>query len=183
MQAVVAGILKWNWMPSDRVLRALAGLLLAGLSFFIYDALRDPVINVGDKAPKFAFTTDKGRAIARDNFGGKLLVLNFWATWCPPCVQEMPSLNEFHRQLKDAGVVVVAVSVDKNEKAYKQFVERFGLQFETVRDAAAEIPASYGTFKYPETYVISANGEVLEKFIGEENWASPVLIERIKRLL
>ncbi len=170
-------------MTLERGLQATATLLLAGLLYVISGSLSEPEIRVGDKAPAFQLTTDRGRAMTREDFGGKLLVINFWATWCPPCVQEMPSLNQFHRALKDSGVVVLAVSVDKNEAAYKQFVERFGLEFETARDASAEMPATYGTFKYPETYVINARGEVLEKFIGEENWADPALIERIKRLL
>ena len=95
----------------------------------------------------------------------------------------MPSLNQFQAELKDSGVVVLAVSVDHNSGAYKKFLERFGLRFEIARDEKADIPASYGTYKYPETYVINAKGEVLEKFIGEENWADPRLIDRIKRLL
>lgn len=170
-------------MSFDNALKAAGAVLLAGLAFVVGDTVRERIVVVGDKAPDFQVVSEKGKSITPAQFGGKLLVLNFWATWCPPCVQEMPSLNEFHRQLKDSGVVVLAVSVDKNEAAYKRFIERFGLEFEVARDAEAGISASYGTFKYPETYVINARGEVLEKFIGEENWADPKLIERIKRLL
>lgn len=170
-------------MSLDRALKALAGLMLVALAFVLADTLKDPVIRVGDKAPSFSIVTETGKTLTRDNFGGKLLVLNFWATWCQPCVEEMPSLNQFQQELKDSGVVVLAVSIDKNEAAFKRFVQRFGIQFETARDAGADIPASYGTYKYPETYVISAKGEVLEKFVGEENWANSQLIQRIKRLL
>jgi cytochrome c biogenesis protein CcmG/thiol:disulfide interchange protein DsbE len=170
-------------MRIDLTLKALGGVLLAALAYVVGGAMRDPVVQVGDKAPAFTLVTNGGETVTERNFGGKLLVLNFWATWCPPCVEEMPSLNEFHRQLRDAGVVVLAVSVDRNEQAYRRFVERFGLEFPTALDTAAEVPASYGTFKYPETYIINARGEVLEKFIGEENWADPRLIDRIKKLL
>ena len=77
---------------------------------------------MGDTAPEFTITTDNGRTVSPPDFGGKLLVLNFWATWCPPCVQEMPSLNQFQKSLADKGVVVLGISVDKDEKAYKAFL-------------------------------------------------------------
>lgn len=170
-------------MNVNRLLSILAGLLFVALALVLADTLRDPVVHVGDKAPDFRVVTESGKVISRSDFGGKLLVLNFWATWCPPCVQEMPSLNQFHTLLEKSGVVVLAVSVDQNEAAYKKFIERFGLRFPVARDATADIPASYGSYRYPETYVINAKGEVLEKFIGEENWADPQLIERIRRLL
>lgn len=157
--------------------------MLAALAFVLADSLKDPVIRVGDKAPPFSIVTESGKTLTRDDFGGKLLVLNFWATWCPPCVEEMPSLNQFQQALKDSGVVVLAVSVDKNEAAYKQFLQRYGLQFEVGRDAKADIPAVYGTFQYPETYIVSSKGEVLEKLINQQDWASPQLIQRIKGLM
>ncbi|MDX2181530.1 MAG: TlpA disulfide reductase family protein [Bryobacteraceae bacterium] len=170
-------------MNADKLLKALAVILTVALAGVVSATLREPNVQVGDSAPHFSIVSEKGRVVTPENFGGKLLVLNFWATWCPPCVQEMPSLNEFSRQLAGSGVVVLAISVDRDEAKYKRFIERFGLEFELARDAEAAISASYGTTKYPETYVINSRGEVLEKFIGEENWADPRLIERIKKLL
>lgn len=170
-------------MNLDRILKGLAGILLVSLAYVLAISLKDPIVHVGDKSPSFSIVTENGKALSPQDFGGKLLVLNFWATWCPPCVKEMPSLNEFHRALKDSGVVVLAVSVDKNEAAYKQFIQRFGLEFEIARDQNADISASFGTAQYPETYVINSKGQVLEKFVGEENWADPKLIERIKSLI
>ncbi len=170
-------------MKLDLILKVLMGLLLAGLGFVLTGIMSQPNIQVGDRAPEFSVTASSGKTITRDNFGGKLLVLNFWATWCPPCVAEMPSLNEFQRQLGGDGVVVLAVSIDKNEAAMRQFIQRFGLRFETAHDPSAAIAASYGTFRYPESYIIDAKGQVIEKLISEQDWADPKLIARVKRYL
>lgn len=170
-------------MKLETGLKVLMGLLLGGLGFVLTGVMRDPDIQVGDRAPAFSVVTASGKTLTESDFGGKVLVLNFWATWCPPCVAEMPSLNEFQRQLGSAGVVVLAVSVDKNDRAVDEFVRRLGLTFEIARDPKAEIPASFGTFRYPETYIIDSRGRVLEKLINEQNWASPQLIERVKRYL
>lgn len=170
-------------MKLDLILKASIGVLLAGLSFVLTGVMTHPEVRAGDRAPQFSIATADGKTLTRDDFGGKVLVLNFWATWCPPCVAEMPSLNEFHRQLGPSGVVVLAVSVDKNERAMREFVERHGLQFAIARDENAELPAAFGTFKYPETYIIDSRGRVLEKLIAEQDWADPQLIARVKRYL
>ena len=106
-------------IQTDRLLKAAIGVLLIAMVFVIYDSMREKVVGVGDTAPGFTITTDNGRTISASDFGGKLLVLNFWATWCPPCVEEMPSLDRFQKTFADKGVVVLGISVDKNEKVYK----------------------------------------------------------------
>lgn len=167
----------------DRVLKIMIGVLVVGLLFVAGGTLEQRIVGVGDTAPGFSITTDNGRSVSLSNFGGKLLVLNFWATWCAPCVQEIPSLDAFQERMKSKGVVVVGVSVDKNEQSYKQFLQRAKVSFLTSRDAEANIGASYGTFKYPETYVINSEGKVVEKFIGPENWMDDSVLQRIEKLL
>lgn len=167
----------------DRVLLAALFLVFAGFAYVIHDLFEQRIIDVGDTAPVFAVTTEDGRRITRNEFGGKLLVLNFWATWCPPCVEEMPSLNEFAGQLAPSGVVVLGVSIDKNENAYKRFLSQSRLQFPVARDPNADIPTQYGTFKWPETYVIDRTGKVVRKYIGPKNWSDPQLIREIQSLL
>ena len=85
--------------------------------------MQEHIVGVGDTAPNFTITTSAGDQMTPRNFGGKVLVLNFWASWCAPCVEEAPSLNEFAKTLKDAGVVVLGVSVDRNEQSYLKFRE------------------------------------------------------------
>ena len=165
----------------DRALRVGILLLTVALVAVVASTLRDRLVVAGDSAPGFEVTTDSGRKISVDNFGGRVLVVNFWATWCPPCINELPSLNALAAELKGSGVVVLGISVDKDKAAYDKFLKKVKLNFETSRDPGADISAEYGTFKYPETYVISREGKVLEKFINEQPWMSPEIVARLRR--
>jgi peroxiredoxin len=164
-------------------LQLLAVVLVAALAWPVWDALRERNVAVGDKAPNFRIRTDKGREMTRSDFGGKVLVLNFWATWCPPCIDELPSLETMARQMAPKGVVVLGVSVDTNEQAYTQFLKAARVSFETARDPDAAISAEYGTFKYPETYIIDRNGKVVQKHIGPRDWMSADILRGIEALL
>jgi peroxiredoxin len=162
---------------------AAIAVMAIGLVWVVSGVLEAHVVKEGDMAPDFRIVTDSGRTVTRADFGGKLLVLNFWASWCPPCVEETPSLNAFQQQLKSDGVVVLAVSIDANEKLYKQFIERYKVQFNTARDPEGNISASYGTFQIPESYIIDTTGHVREKVISNTNWMDPEFIARVKSLL
>jgi peroxiredoxin len=170
-------------VKTERALLAAIGLLMAAMVFLIADTLRERVVVVGDTAPDFSIKTDNGLTISPGNFGGKLMVLNFWATWCPPCVEELPSLNQFQRNLRDSGVVVLGISVDKNEQTYKNFLRRHQVSFLTARDPEAGISGEYGTFRYPETYVINAQGKVVQKIIGPAQWTEEKMVRYIQSLL
>jgi len=165
----------------DRLLRLAICFLVAVLAYTIYAAIHERVVVAGDSAPDFTITADNGRTISPSNFGGKLLVLNFWATWCPPCVEETPSLNRFAQQYADKGVVVLALSVDKDAKAYSAFLQRYRPAFLTARDF--KVHADYGTFMYPETYLIDARGRVLRKYAEGENWSSPEIVKYVDSVL
>jgi peroxiredoxin len=157
-----------------------AAVLAACLFWVVSDAFTERIVDVGQKAPEFRVVTESGKTITAQSFGGKLLVLNFWATWCPPCVEETPSLNEMSRQMASQGVVVVAVSVDRNENSYKAFLQRMKVGFETSRDPQSLISASFGTYKFPETYVITPEGKVVEKYIANQNWTSAEVINSLR---
>src|SRR3954447_15378761 len=167
---------------TDRLLRGGIVLLSAVLVFFIYSGIHERVVVAGDSAPEFTIHADNGSTVTLPNFGGKLLVLNFWASWCPPCVEETPSLSEFQKAMKNSGVVVLAVSVDKNEKAYRDFLSRFKPAFTTALNADASVSGDYGTFKFPETYVIR-DGKVVQKYIAARDWTSPELMNEIRSFL
>ena len=165
----------------DRFLRVGIGLLLVALVYVIYASIHERVVVAGDSAPGFSVTTDDGRTVSVPAFGGKLLVLNFWATWCSPCVQETPSLSQFTREFSSKGVVVLGISVDQDEKAYRAFLRKYTPAFLTARDL--KIHEDYGTFMYPETYIINAQGKVVLKLAEPADWMDAKLTSYIGSLL
>ncbi len=104
-------------------------------------------------------------------------MLNFWATWCPPCVEEMPSLVNMQSKLKDRGIEVLAVSVDVDEHAYQKFLRDHNVNLLTVRDPDQKSNSLYGTSMFPETYIIDRNGVVRRKFIGPVDWSQPDIMQ------
>jgi peroxiredoxin len=170
-------------VKTDRILQGLIAATLVALTCVVIDTMREKVVVAGDTAPQFSIATDAGRTLTRSDFGGKLLVLNFWATWCPPCLEELPSLDEFQKTFADSGVVVLGVSVDQNLRSYRGFLAKTKVAFQTARDPEGKIAADYGTFKYPETYIIDSQGVVVEKIVGAVNWTDAGMIARVKRLI
>lgn len=140
-------------------------------------------VEVGDDAPDFSLMSDRGQTIQLKDFRGKFLVLNFWATWCPPCLEELPSLNRFHEQFAQRGVVVLGISVDEDADTYREFLKKAGVQFLTARDPEKKVSRSYGTFKYPETYFIDKQGKIVQKIVGARDWTDPQLIADVGQLL
>jgi cytochrome c biogenesis protein CcmG, thiol:disulfide interchange protein DsbE len=125
---------------------------------------------------------DSNRTVTLSQFKGQVVVLNFWATWCPPCIEEMPSLVQMQQRMKDKGVTVLAVSVDADDGSYRRFLRDHGVNLLSVRDADQRSSSLYGTFKFPETYVIDRNGVVRRKFIGAVDWTEPDVIEYLGKL-
>jgi cytochrome c biogenesis protein CcmG/thiol:disulfide interchange protein DsbE len=167
----------------DLVLKVLIGVLTVAVIYVVSTTLEQRVIDKGDTAPRFTVKSEQGPTVSRSDFNGKLLVLNFWATWCPPCIQEWPSLNSFAAQYKDKGVVVLAVSVDRAEKRYTEFLAKNKPAFLTARDPESNLPASFGTFMYPETYIIDKEGKVVYKVANAQDWNDPAFLNYIQSLL
>jgi cytochrome c biogenesis protein CcmG, thiol:disulfide interchange protein DsbE len=153
-------------------------LILLALSS-CYSGSRPPRIGVA--APDFTVRDDR-RTVTLSQLKGQVVVLNFWATWCPPCIEEMPSLVEMQQRMKLKGVTVLAVSVDVDESNYRRFLQEHNVDLLAVRDAGQKSNALYGTFKFPETYVIDRNGVVRRKFIGAVDWTEPDVIEYLGKL-
>ena len=167
----------------DRLLLGGIAVLLLSLTAVLSASLHEHMAREGETAPSFSIRADSGSVITPQQFGGKLLLLNFWATWCPPCVAEVPSLDGLQRRLQKDGLVVVGISVDENPEAYRQFLARNHVSFQTARDPGKKISFDYGTFKYPESYLIDGSGKVIKKVIGKEDWTDERVIAYVQSLL
>jgi cytochrome c biogenesis protein CcmG/thiol:disulfide interchange protein DsbE len=136
---------------------------------------------IGSNAPDFT-VQDSDHTITLSQFRGQVVVLNFWATWCPPCIEETPSLVQMQARLKNKGVVVLAVSIDADDAAYHKFLKDYSVNMVTVRDEAKKAANLYGTFGWPESYVIDRNGVIRRKFIGPVDWNSPEVKDFLTKL-
>jgi cytochrome c biogenesis protein CcmG, thiol:disulfide interchange protein DsbE len=135
---------------------------------------------IGSKAPDFT-VKDSERTVNLRDFRGKLVVLNFWATYCAPCVEEMPSLVRLQSQM-GSNVTILGVSSDPDEGQYRRFLETYHINFLTVRDPRTQASALYGTTGLPETFIIDRSGVVRRKLVGPADWSSPEMIDYLNKL-
>jgi len=124
----------------------------------------------GQAAPDFT-VSDGSTSVHLASYRGQVVLLNFRATWCGPCVEEMPSLLQLHHDRPD--LAILAVSIDEDEFAYTRFLLRHHLDLTTVRDPAQKAAKLYHTDGWPETYIIDKKGVIRRKVVGPQDWASP----------
>lgn len=157
------------------------GLLAALIGLFPGCYSGNHPARIGSIAPDFT-VQDSDHTITLSQFRGQVVVLNFWATWCPPCVAETPALVRMQNSLKSKGVTVLAVSIDADDAAYHKFLKDYNVSMVTVRDESKKASTLYGTFGWPETYIIDRNGIIRRKFIGPVEWTSPEITDYLSKL-
>ncbi len=141
------------------------------------------LVRVGDAAPDFRLQTLDGRNVSLAELRGKVVMVHFWATWCPPCVEEIPSIDRLTRSLAGQDVAVLAVSVDEGgAPAVSDFLKKQGLSLPVLLNPDRSVATAYGTLKFPETYLLDRNGVVRYKIIGAANWDSPDAVQAIREL-
>jgi peroxiredoxin len=114
---------------------------------------------------------------------GRVVVLNFWASWCPPCVEETPALNRLQKYIESRNGVVLGVSVDEDPAAYEKFLKDYGVVFPTFREPTRKVALDYGTPVFPDTYIIDRNGKILRKFFSAQQWDSPEMLAYFDAIL
>jgi peroxiredoxin len=165
------------------VLALLAFMALRQKDSFI-KYLKPEAVTVGLPAPEFTLPGLDGQMVSLSDYRGKVVVVNIWATWCPPCVDEMPSLEKLYREFKDQNFAILAVSIDSEGiEAVAPFMKKNGLTFPALLDPQLTIRTTYKTTGVPETFIIDKKGILVKKVIGPLDWAGPEVRRFIRRLL
>lgn len=165
------------WLVGAAVVLAVAFALVSGSG-------APPPLGRGSVAPDFDLPRLRGDgALGLGDLRGKVVLVNFWATWCQPCEDEMPAMERLYDRLDRDGFELVAVSVDEDEAAVRAFRERLALSFPILLDSDKRVSLAYQTFRYPESFLIDRRGVVVERYIGPKEWDSEAYVARIRRLL
>lgn len=135
--------------------------------------------NIGKPAPEFVMS-DGVQTVDLAKLKGKVVVLNLWATWCAPCVEELPSLLALQKKMP--GIMVVGVSTDQDDAVYRKFLVKHNVDLLTVRDADQKVNSLYGTVLIPETYIIDRNGILRRKFVNAQDWTGAEIVDYLKKL-
>ncbi len=116
------------------------------------------------------------------SFRGRVLVLNFWASWCPPCVEETPALNALSKLFPPDRVAILGISIDEDPVAYRTFLAKYRITYPTGRDPSEAIMHRYGTEQIPETYIIAPDGRLARKLVSAADFTSPTMIAYLRAL-
>ena len=168
-------------MSSKKALFVLLLLLIvAGFIFFFFTSTRHDMLGpppeVGQRAPDFEFPDLTGRMVRLSDLRGKTVFLNIWATWCPPCVQEMPLIERLHRAMHGRSFIVLAASQDTgadSDEKVRKLTRGFGLTFTSLLDPQRQLTFLYRVSGYPETFIIDKEGILIQRIIGPREWTSP----------
>jgi thiol-disulfide isomerase/thioredoxin len=164
-------------------------MILGGYVYFYAEGLGGKSEQSGRRqAPGFSLKDHLGHDHTLQEVKGKLVIVHFWASWCPPCLKEIPDLIEFAEAWKDKPVQILAVSLDEKWEDAEKIVisSKLPTNFTSLIDLTGHVPEAYGTYQYPETYLLDGDGKIIVKWIGAQPWSSPgmqkALTEALNRL-
>ena len=156
-------------------------MLLAVLAAAFTGCTQQPSVRmIGSKAPDFT-VKDSDRTVSLHDLQGKVVVLNFWTTWCAPCIEEMPYLVALQKEM-GSNITVLGVSTDVDQNAYHRFLKNHNIDFLTVNDPDRRSADLYGTTGQPETFIIDTKGVIRRKFVGAVKWTSPEILDYLQKL-
>jgi peroxiredoxin len=172
-------------MPGRLGVWLLGAGVAAAMLFALFLEADTPVpVGRGTPAPAFELSlAGGGPSLSAEQLRGKVVLLNFWRTDCPPCEDEMPSMERLYRALDGTDFELVAVSVGEDEAVVNAFVDRLGLSFPILIDRSKEVARAYQTFRFPESLLVGRDGIVLERYVGPKDWDADAYVNRIQRLL
>ncbi|MDD2557449.1 MAG: TlpA disulfide reductase family protein [Desulfuromonadaceae bacterium] len=134
-------------------------------------------------APDFTLIDMQGKKVTLSDLRGQVVLVNFWATWCPPCRQEMPSMEELYKQLKPHGVELLAINIEENgPKAVADFLTNKAHSFPILFDQQAQVQRLYRVSRFPETFIVDRNGNIVEHVVGAIDWMQPGVVDFLRSL-
>lgn len=159
-------------------IRLCIGFVLLSLATGCGDQAASPIqLSEGNPFPSLTLDRLAGGATTTQDYKGKLLILNIWATWCPPCRKEMPSLQELSKILDPQHFAVVGLSADGEAQLVSEFIRRNGITFENFIDLNGKRAKQLNVKAYPETFLIAPDGTLVRRIMGEQDWSSPAMIK------
>ncbi len=164
--------------------RAAAALALLGMLASVGAAAAGTLrTGSGGPTPPLALRALDGADVRLADFRGRTVLVNFWATWCAPCVVEMPSIARLRTALRAEGFEVLAVNVQENAARIRPFVERLGLDFPVLRDHDGSARGDWDVRVFPSTFVVGPDGSVALVAVGELDWDAPEVIARVRAVM
>jgi peroxiredoxin len=131
----------------------------------------------GEAAPDFTFKDQIGKERSLSQLRGKVVLVNFWATWCPPCLDEMPSMQQLKQRMANQPFEMLALSVDDSWEPVNRFMKQHGFGLPVYADFDKRISTLYGTHMWPETYIVDKKGKIAYKVIGPKDWTSAEVLK------
>ena len=183
-------IKKVRWVNYQSII--LVFLLLIGIGIIVLLQTNKSSFNPAGKlrfekgapAPNFTLPDLNGKMVSLADYKDQVVLLNIWATWCRPCVEEMPSMEKLHQELKGEKFIILAVSIDEaGVKAVRPFMKKHKLSFPALIDSAGTINSLYQTSGVPESFIIDKQGNILEEIIGPRDWAAPGALKYFRSLI
>ena len=173
-----------NYPAAILVLLAVSGLLILFSLKQNNSYLKYSPLKLGLPAPDFMFPGLDGKMVSLSDYRGHVVLVNVWATWCPPCVDEMPSMERLYKELKGENFEILAVSIDAlGTKAVAPFMKKYNLSFPALMDSDATIKTLYQTTGVPESFIVNQEGFLVQKIIGPRDWATPAVVGFFRDLL
>jgi len=157
--------------------------LIVGIGAAVWLTLPEPPGSVqkGSQTAEFSLPDLAGTLQSLPK--GEVVLLNFWATWCPPCRKEIPSMAQLHDKYAADGLKIIAISVDKRSADLARFVSQYRMPFQVLHDADGTVSRRYGVFRYPESFLVDRDGKVVHHLSGEVDWMSASVTQTVETML
>ncbi|MED0666657.1 thiol-disulfide oxidoreductase ResA [Bacillus badius] len=143
-------------------------VLFLAVGFTLYQNLKSTEhLKVGEKAPNFLLESINGKEIKLSDVKGKLVLINFWGSWCEPCKREMPLIEKTYKNYKDQGFEVLSVNMRESDLIVSNYIKQNGITFNVFQDSSGEVSNAYNVYNLPATFLVNDDGKILAKHEGE----------------